>query len=103
MFRGLKAMVAAIAVGAVMFALSSTAEAQGRGGYAPGYRSYGGQHGSFHVRPYANYRPHVHLNPYVHRPYQDGVNHFHLRPYAAYRPHVHLNPYVHRPDYRYGW
>jgi hypothetical protein len=102
MLRWANALMAAGAVAAVMFAFGATAEARGPGGYG-GFRSYGGHHGGFHVRPYANYRPHVHLNPYVHRPYYQGNNHFHVRPYAEYRPHVHLNPYIHRPSYGYGW
>jgi hypothetical protein len=102
MFRWAKAMVAATAVAAVMVAFGPTTEAHGSGGYRGGYHAHG-HHGGYHVRPYAYYRPHVHVSPYVHRPYHHGVHHFHVRPYAAYRPHVHLNPYVHRPYYGYGW
>ena len=98
MYRWTKAIALAAVVAGGMFALTSTAEASPRRG--GGFRSHGG----FHVRPYANYRPHFHVNPYVHRPYASGHHGgFHVRPYAPYRPHVHLNPYVHRPSYRYGW
>ncbi|MBW3597918.1 MAG: hypothetical protein KY475_11665 [Planctomycetes bacterium] len=104
MFSWAKPLMLAAAVAACTFAFSATADAGPFRGFGGGYRSFGGHHGGhhggFHVRPYANYRPHVHLNPSVHRGYHGR---FHVRPYAPYRPHVHLNPYVHRPSYRYGW
>ncbi len=86
MFSWGKSLLVAATVAAGVFAFGSIADAR--------------PHRGFHVRPYAPYRPHVHLSPRVYGPYDGG---FHLRPYAPYRPHVHLNPHVHRPSYRYGW